>query len=386
MRTNTYYSPTKVVFGLNSLERLKDELKPFCFKRAMLITGASMCKTEAYRRVKETLSSLGTVVEFTSVAPEPNSDIVNALASEVRRERLDLVIGLGGGSTMDAAKLASLMAANEKEPMKYFKGEPVARKGPAVITIPTIAGTGSEVTPITVIAEDKAKLALSHQHLYPAIAIVDPALAVTAQPGPTASAGIDALCHAIESIMSLDSTPVTQALAADAISLVDEFIERAFCNGMDIEARNGLALASFMAGVAFMNTGLCLAHGMAYTYAIEANLPHGVSAALAEPYVVVFNAPAIPEKINLIASAMGVGMDTISANELGHAVADHLLELMCTLELPQSLEDIKLGDADPEPMVNDLVSNYSRFIAKNPRKPSQEDLLRLYESMSGDDE
>lgn len=382
MRTYSYYSPTKVVFGLDSIERLGDEVKPFAPKRIMLISGMSVCGTDSYCRVKDALSPLGNLIEFTSIKPEPDFEIVNALAAEVRRAPLDLIVGLGGGSTMDAAKLASLMAANDKEPLMYFKGEPVARKGPPVVTIPTLAGTGSEVTPITVMAEKKMKLALSHQHLYPTVAIIDPSIAVSAPAEATASAGIDSLCHAVESIMSVDSNPVTNSLAFEAINLVEEFIERAYCNGADVEARNGLALASFMAGMAFMNTGLCLAHGIAYTYALEKALPHGASVALAEPYVIAFNAPAIPEKLELIAAGLGIDASSLTVGELGQAIADRFQEILCTLRLPMTLEDIGLGGEDMEPMVDDLMKNYQRFIAKNPRSPSKEDLLDLYDSMA----
>jgi alcohol dehydrogenase class IV len=324
---------------------------------------------------------MGALVEFTSVKPEPDYDIINALASEVRRGSFDLIVGLGGGSAMDAAKIASLLAANEKEPIKYFKGETVSAKGPPIVTIPTIAGTGSEVTPITVMVVKNMKLALRHQHLYPSLTVVDPVLAVTSSAEATASAGIDALCHAAESIMSVSSNPVTEALAFEAISLVDDFLERAYCNGSDIEARNGLAMASFMAGMAFMNTGLCLAHGIAYTYAVGAGLPHGSSVALAEPYVIAFNAPAIADKMELIAAGLGLDTDGLSADEIGYAAAERIQDIMCTLRLPTSLKDIKLGVNDIGPLVDDLIKNYSRFITENPRVPSRDDLLELYEGM-----
>jgi alcohol dehydrogenase class IV len=381
MKSYSYQSPTRVVFGLNSLDKLTDELAAWSPKRSLIITGTSVCKNEAYCKVLDALASFGTPVEFKSIKPEPDSDSLNALAIEARNGQFDLVVGMGGGSTMDAAKVASLIAANEGEPMKYFMGEPAAKKGPPIVTIPTLAGTGSEVTPITVVAHSGAKLSLKHRHLYPALAIVDPVLAMAAPPEATASAGADALCHAIESIMSVDSNSLTRALCFEAINLVESYLEKAYCNGSDIEARNGLALASVMAGMAFQNTGLCLAHGIASTYALKASLPHGTSVALAEPYAIEFNAPCIAERLEVIAAGLGIESSGASGSELGEAIVDRILDIMCTLGLPSNLEDIKISEDELEPMVDDLMGNYSTFISKNPRKPSREDLLDLYGRM-----
>jgi alcohol dehydrogenase class IV len=346
----------------------------------MLITGSSVHNTPAFEKVRGTLSSV-TLRDFIGIPPEPDIATLSRLYESIRRDPPDLVIGLGGGSTMDMAKLASLMAVNQKDPLRFFMGEPVTMRGPPIITIPTIAGTGSEVTPISVVADKEAKLALNHPFLYPALAIVDPALSITAPLPAIASAGIDALNHAVESIMSLESNPMTASLAFEAINQVNDYIERAFCNSDDLEARNGLALASIMAGIAFSNTGLCISHGIAYTYAMKCGLPHGASVALAEPYVVEFNAPAIPAKLEIIATGLGVRSEGLSPLEVGEAIALRYLEIMGTLSLPLSLEDVGLVEEDMEPLADDLINNYSRFMARNPRKATRQELIGLYTTM-----
>ncbi|MDD1766577.1 MAG: iron-containing alcohol dehydrogenase, partial [Candidatus Methanomethyliaceae archaeon] len=246
---------------------------------------------------------------------------------------------------------------------------------------PTIAGTGSEITPISVVVEKGLKLALNHYFLYPALTVIDPALSVTASPQATASAGIDALCHAVESTMSTDSNPITGSLAFEATSLVDDYLERAYCNGEDIEARNGLALASVMAGMAFANTGLCLSHGMAYTFVTRCKLPHGASVGVAEPYVIEFNSPSIPDKVEVIAAGLGLDTQGLSDTEVGYAIALRMIDIMETVGLPLSLKDLGLGKKDLEPMVDSLLKNYQRFIVKNPRKPSRDELLELYQTI-----
>ena len=381
LKTYSYQVPTRIVFGFGSFEKLKDELKRFELKRALLITGKTVCKTDACPRVREALSSVGALAEFNEVSPEPDAPVLADLAKTVRRNPPDLVVGLGGGSSLDMAKMAALLTANEKDPIAYFKGEPIAKKGPPIVTVPTIAGTGSEVTPISVVIDKGLKLALNHYFLYPTLTIIDPALSVTASPQATASAGIDALCHAVESIMSVDSNPITASLAFEATSLVDDYLERAYCNGEDVEARNGLALASVMAGMAFANTGLCLAHGVAYTYATRCKLPHGASVGVAEPYVIEFNSPSIPDKVEVIAAGLGLDTQGLSTSGVGYAIALRMIDMMETVGLPLSLEGLDLGEKDLEPMVSALLKNYPRFIVKNPRKPSREELLKLYQTM-----
>jgi alcohol dehydrogenase class IV len=381
MKIFAYQTPTRLIFGINSIDRLRDELKKIGFKNALLVTGSTVCNTPACEKVRDALNALGSFAEFNKVNPEPDVAVLAEIAECVRKNPPDLIIGVGGGSTIDMAKIASILAVNEKEPINYFKGEPISKKGPQIITIPTIAGTGSEVTPISVVVENKKKLTISHYSIYPAIAFVDPLLSLTALPQATASAGIDALCHAIEAIMSIDSNPISSALAFDAISNVDDFFERAYCNGDDIEARNGMSLASVLAGMAFSNTGLCLPHGIAYTYAMEYVLPHGPSVSLAEPYVLEFNTPAIPEKIELIAAAMGIDTSCMSTAEVGYEAASRIVELLETSHLPQTLDELNMDESEIEPMVDDLLTNQARFIAKNPRKPSREELIGIYTRM-----
>ncbi len=380
-RVSTFNAPTKIVFGINALDRLAEEVRRFDPKSALIVSGKNVCKTEGYAKICSTLSSICPIAEFNQVAPEPNSSILSLLASRARGVEPSIVVGIGGGSSLDMAKVASLTVANEKDPVSYFRGEPLAKKGPPVVTIPTIAGTGSEVTPISVVVDGDKKLALSHPFQYPSLAVVDPLLSTSAPPHSTASAGIDAICHAMESFMCLDSTPITESLAFEAMSLSDDYLERAYSNGEDIEARSGVSLASILAGMAFMNTGLCLAHGIAYTFAMKCKLPHGVSVAVAEPYVLEFNAPAIPDKLDVIAAAFGIDTEGATPTEIGNAVALRLTEIMDTMNLPLGLEELNLDEKEIESMVDDLMKNYSRFILKNPRKPSKEDLIQLYQRM-----
>ncbi|MDH7555774.1 MAG: iron-containing alcohol dehydrogenase [Candidatus Methanosuratincola sp.] len=381
-RAFTFYCPTRIVFGIGSLSRLPDELKKFNFKKALLVSGPRVSKTKEYALVKECVScACAELSEFTMVEAEPDMSILNSLAGFVRKSQPEIVVGIGGGSSMDFSKLASALSVNEKDPASYFGGEKITKKGPPIITIPTLAGTGSEVTPISVVVDNGVKRALFNHALYPALAVVDPRLSCSASPDATASAGIDALCHALESMMSVDSNPISDSLSSKALGLACAYLERAYCNGGDLEARAGLSAASLLAGIAFQATGLCLPHGIAYTYATKCSLPHGSSVSLAAPYVAIFNAPAIPGKTRLIASAMGIDTCGASPIEAGFEIASRMFEIMDTLGLPQTLEDLGINESELESMVDDLLANHYRFVEKNPRKPSRDELLDLYMDM-----
>ncbi|MEM2126529.1 MAG: iron-containing alcohol dehydrogenase [Candidatus Methanosuratincola sp.] len=381
-RTFSFQCPTRIVFGIGSISRLSDELKRFNFKKALLVSGPRVSKTKEYALVRECISSTGVdLSEFTMVDAEPDISILNSLAGFARKSQPETVIGVGGGSSMDFSKLASALSVNEKDPASYFRGEKITKKGPPIITIPTLAGTGSEITPISVVVDNGVKRALFNNALYPALTIVDPRLSCSASPDATASAGIDALCHALESMMSVDSNPISDSLSSTALGLTCNYLERAYCNGGDLEARTGLSAASLMAGMAFQATGLCLPHGIAYTYATKCSLPHGSSVSLAAPYVAIFNAPAIPGKTRIIASAMGIDASGASPTEAGFEVASRIFDVMDTVALPQTLEELGINESELESMVDDLLTNHYRFVEKNPRKPSRDELLDLYMDM-----
>ncbi|MCS7098599.1 MAG: iron-containing alcohol dehydrogenase [Candidatus Methanomethyliaceae archaeon] len=377
-RTYTFLSPTRVIFGPNSLEKLSDELKKFDLKSVLIVSGKNVCKTEGYKRVCELLPS---PIEFNEVLPEPDESVLQNLTSKVREINPSLIIGVGGGSSLDMAKIASIVAVNKKDPILYFKGEPIQNRGPPIITIPTLTGTGAEVTPISVIIHEGKKLALYNSFLYPTLSIVDPILSISAPPDITASAGIDALSHALESIMSIDSSIMTEPLALEAIRLSNDHLERVYCNGEDIEARSAMAIASILAGISFMNTGLCLPHGIAYTYAVKYKLSHGISVAIPQPYVIEFNAPSITNKLHLIASALGLDVTGASPYETSNIISSRIIEIMEFLKIPTDLSSIGIKESEIDIMVEDLINNYSRFITKNPRKPSREDLFNLFQQM-----
>lgn len=377
-RIYSFSSPTRIIFGPNAIEKLPEELKKFDLKSILVISGKNVCKTEGYKRICEFLPSF---IEFNEISPEPDYSVLQKLTSKAREANPSLVIGIGGGSTLDMTKMASIMAANDDDPIAYFKGKPIQRRGPPIITIPTLPGTGAEITPISVVVHEEKKLALYNSFLFPTLSIVDPVLSISAPPDATASAGIDALSHALESIMSIDSNIITEPLAFEAIRLSNDYLERAYCNGEDLEARHAISMASILAGMAFMNTGLCLPHGIAYTYAVKYKLPHGVSIAIPQPYVIEFNALAISDKLHLIASAFGLDVTGATVQEIGSIISSRLMEIMENLRIPTDLSSIGVKEDEIEFMVEDLLNNYSRFITKNPRKPSREDLINLYQQM-----
>ncbi|RLE50789.1 MAG: alcohol dehydrogenase, partial [Candidatus Methanomethylicota archaeon] len=268
------------------------------------------------------------------------------------------------------------------EPVEKFIGaQLVKNRGAPLIQIPTLSGTGSEVSPVSVLTRGRVKEAIWSYNIFPHTSLVDPVLATTAPPNATASSGVDALCHAIESIMSIESNEITEALSLEAIRLVSTYLERAYANGDDIEARYGLALASMLAALSFTNTMLCLGHGIAYTFSVDYNVPHGVSCGIAEPFVMEYNMPAVLDKLVSIADAFGVDILGLSLKDAAYEAIAAFRDLASSVNIPSCLKDLGVEREKLESMVDQLFTRQSRFIARNPRKPSREDMLSLYEKM-----
>ncbi|MCD6408811.1 MAG: iron-containing alcohol dehydrogenase [Candidatus Verstraetearchaeota archaeon] len=381
-KTYSYYTPTRIVFGVHSSKKLVEEVSKFSPKKVFVVSGKTVRSLGIVDELCKPLEEAGfSVTVFSQVEPEPSIDTARKAVLAVRSEGFDLVIGIGGGSSMDVAKIAAALAKNPGDVSEYVGAYKVKEKRLPLILVPTVFGTGSEVSPAAVVVDGRVKVALWSFNLNADVSIIDPVLSITVPPKTTAASGIDALSHAIESLMSVEANNFTDALALEAIGLVFTYLERAYANGEDIEARYGVALASALAGMAFTNAGLCLPHGIAYTYAVDYKLAHGASCALCLPYVMEYNLPTVPEKLASAALAMGLDVAGFSSKEAAVEAIGAVRELIESLELPTSLSDVGVPKEELPKMVEDLFTNQQRFIARNPRKPTKEDMEKLYEAM-----
>jgi len=382
-KTYTFESPTKVIFGVNVLNDIGDVLKSFNQKKILLITDKVIRETESAKEFVSILSLNGFEVKvFESEVKEPTVDMANASVDFVRSEKEGIVIGMGGGSVMDQAKVASALAKNEGEVEDYVGVNKVPNHGLSLVLIPTTAGTGAETSKNAVFVGEKGKAVVSSSKILADLAVIDPIVTISLPPSPTAFTGMDALSHAIEGIMSLNCNPMSMAVALEAISLINTNLPIAYLNGSDIQARFNMGIAATLGGLA-LNAGVVLGHSVAYTLD-HFGASHGLGCAIALPHVIKFNAPAIPQKMSRIAKVLGLNDSNINDPiQVASYAVNTVKRLNELLDIPISLQSMGVEKEKAAELADECFTKYPR--PTNPRKYSKDDLVKLYEQLwSGD--
>ena len=298
------------------------------------------------------------------------------------------MVGLGGGSTLDTTKLASITAAADisLESIRSYVVKEPPRRGLQTILIPTTAGTGSEISPVAVLVDvDSVKKAARHEYYLAKVAIVDPLMTQYLPPAITAQTGIDALSHAFEAYLCPTPNILADTLAEMAIRLISENLRPAYRNGaQNLEARYNMAIAATYAMSTLFISGptpnVSLYHAMGHSLQIEAKTTHGISLYLVMPAIMEFNLMATPERFARIANLMGEKVEGLPLQEAASKSIDAVKQLATDIGLPQRLRDIGVKKGQIPMFVEVLFSNYEARIKANPRPFSKDDAVRLYES------
>ncbi len=367
--------PGVIHFGWGAVEKVGQEAARLG-KRALLVTGRSAARrTGALDKVERSLSASGVEsVLFDRVESDPSSGTVDQGAAMAREEKCDLVIGLGGGSPMDAARAIAAMAVMEGSILDYLRGKPIDRPGLPLINISMTAGTASEITPVSVVLDEERRLkfGIKSPLWFARVAITDPELTVSMPPRLTAATGLDTLTHAIESYLSTRATVPTEALAIKAVRLAARHLRAAFRDGADREAREGMAMASMTAGMAFANSGLGLVHGLVHPLGARWKIAHGEACGRLLAYVMEFNLPAAGEKLAEIAAAL-TGRPEASPEEGIAAVRS----LVSDLGVPCGISDLTISEEEMAALARDGLLSGS--VKTNPRPVSESDSRELLE-------
>jgi len=377
--------PNGILFGFNTVKKVGEQAAKLGSKQAILITDEIMVQLGYADLVKGSLEKEGLKVEvFGKVDPEPHMETADAIYEMVRKKKFDLVVGLGGGSSMDIAKLTSLVAPNEQKPFDLIKHIVVDKKEvakPALkkILIPTTSGTGSEVSRFFVVSAGKDKYFPGSAYAYPEVAIIDPGLTVSMPPKITASTGIDALSHAIEGIMNKLATPFYDAMAFGGIELIAKYLRRATFNGQDLEARYYMSMASTLSMISLSGSGGLYAHSISYVLAMFQPTAHGIGCGVSLPYTMAFNLPLVEDKLALIARAMGERIDSLSARRAAQRAVEMVTDLTADVKMPVSLKEMGFPHEDVSKMAEICITKYPR--PNNPRSMSKEEGLALFEAM-----
>ena len=383
MSAFTFNTTKSVICEPGAIKRLGEIVKEQMGKKVLLVTDPGLIKAGLLDRATRSLNEAG--VEYTlfdGVVADPPVSVVEAALADAREAAVDGVIGFGGGSSMDVAKLiALLIGGGERLDDVYGVGQAKGTRLP-LIQIPTTAGTGSEVTPISIITvgETEKKGVVAPQ-LLPDIALLDAELTLGLPAHVTAATGIDAMVHAIESYTSAsaNNNPVSKALAREALRLLGANIESAVKDGTNVKARSDMLLGAMLAGQAFANSPVAAVHALAYPIGGIFHVPHGLSNALVLPHVMRFNTETCGEAYAVLATDVFPDLAATTSDQRVNQFIDRLEALSADLGLEQTLREVGIGEEDLATLASDAMKQ-TRLLVNNPREVSETDALAIYKA------
>jgi Alcohol dehydrogenase, class IV len=309
MSTREFFHATKVVSGAGTINQVGSEAAALGAKKVLIITDGFLVQSEAMGKIRKSLDDAGVQYEiYKDVRPNPRDEDCCASAELAKKINAQVIIGFGGGSSMDQCKATAALVTNGGT-CKDWDGIPLKENKLPIICIPTTAGTGSEVTFVAVITDPVRKFKMSvfdPEKLVPNVAIADPEITLTLPASLTASTGVDALTHAIEAYTCKVSQPITDAVALHAIELISRNLKIAVEDGKNLAARENMMIGSVMAGIAFINSNVGAVHAISETIGGWYDTPHGVCNSIFLPYVMEYNLPAAEERLAVVAERMGI--------------------------------------------------------------------------------
>ncbi len=393
MRTTwIFHAPGQLLFGRHATRQLGEVAARAGVRRLLLVTDPILHKAGLADIVQAPLREASVGVElFTGGEPEPSLRAAEAAVAVGRDFRPDAVLGLGGGSNMDLAKITAVVLTHGGGPRDYVGDDKVPGPVLPVFCLPTTAGTGSEVSGASVLtdSDNHIKVGVLSNYLRPRLALVDPLLTVSCPPKVTADSGIDALAHAVEAYTAVDNAdfplppgertvyqgrhPFGDTFAEKAIELVGKYLRRAVSHGSDLEAREGMALAATMAGLSFSNVGVAAVHALEYPVGGATHCAHGAGNGLLLPHVMRFNLPARRREMANIARLLGedvAGLDEQAAAERAVAAVERLRD---DVGIPRRLRDLGVREDWLRPFA-EKAHGIRRILRVNPRPATVEDL------------
>ncbi|MDW7670602.1 MAG: iron-containing alcohol dehydrogenase [Bacillota bacterium] len=373
----TFTLPTDIHYGPGILHRLKDLLLKEKIRKILIVTDQGIVKAGLLEEIDWLLTQAAvSYVVFDQVSPNPRDVEVEAGARMGRETGVEAVIALGGGSPIDCAKAVNVLISLNAEAIKPFEGKgKVAGTLLPLFTIPTTSGTGSEVTFSSVINDTKNhyKMTVKSPLMAARAALVDPKLTLGLPPAVTASTGMDALTHAIEAYTVNVANPISDAVALQAVELINSSLEQAFTNGDNLEARSAMMLGSLLAGLAFSHSDVGSVHCMAESLGGKLDLPHGLCNAILLPYVMQFNQPACQNRYARIAQSMG--LDFNDEAEGAQMAINRVQELSRKVALPP-FNHLAVSPDDFDLMAEMSARNIST--ESNPRHMTKVDYLAVF--------
>lgn len=379
MASYQFFMPSVNFMGPNCLEDAGKDIQALGFKKALIVTDKILNKIGLVKKLISVLEANQIEwVLFDGTYPNPTVGNVEEGLQILKENNCEFVISFGGGSPHDCAKGIALLAANGGS-IRDYEGIDLSKKPQlSLIAVNTTAGTASEMTRFCIITDENrhVKMAIVDKNTTPIIAINDPLLMIEMPRSLTAATGMDALTHAVEAYVSTIATPITDACALKAVQLISDYLRIAVEDGKNEHARDMMAYAEFLAGMAFNNASLGYVHAMAHQLGGFYNLPHGVCNAVLLPYVQEYNASVSPKRLKDVASAMGVNTLSMTDEQGAQAAIDAIKKLSFDIGIPAGLKDLGANKEDLAKLATNALKDVCCLT--NPKQASHEEIVAIY--------
>ncbi len=376
--------PRRVVFGNGSIHQIGGEIKNLNVQRLIIVTDPGVVKAGLLTDAVSSLKKGGIQFDiFDQVKPDPPISVVEECTRKVKKEHFDAVLGVGGGSVIDAAKAISFMATQDGDIHQYLGINKVPKPGITKIFVPTTAGTGSEISNAFILTDEGSgvKISSSTPYAFADLSVIDPVLTLNLPQKTTAESGIDALSHALESYVTARANPLSDTLSLKGIEYIGRFLRQAYSQGAkSLEARYFMCLGVCMGTMAIRSSGLGVIHALCYPHAVKYHLSHGLSIALIMPSVMEYNMISNLPKFANIAMAMGMKTEGLSVHEAALKSIEAVRLLLRDVGLSRKLRDFGIPKEDLGKYAEDVVKYYPHLFAANPRDLSTDEVRQIYEN------
>lgn len=379
MAVSTFYIPSVNKLGSGCLAEAVSSMKDFGFHKALIVTDSILNQLGVVDKVSKLLTESGiSSVTYDGTAPNPTVENVEAGLALLTANQCDCVISLGGGSPHDCAKGIALVAANGGKIADYEGVDRSAKPQLPLISINTTAGTASEMTRFCIITDTARhiKMAIVDKNVTPILSVNDSELMIGMPKGLTAATGMDALTHAVEAYVSIAANPITDACALKAVTMISESLRKVVDNGGDEQARENMAYAQFLAGMAFNNASLGYVHAMAHQLGGFYNLPHGVCNAVLLPHVQAYNIQAAAGRLKDIAQAMGVDVSAMSDEQGAQACIEEIRKMAKDVGIPAGLTELGVKEEDFQTLAQNALKDACAIT--NPVQGTESDVIELF--------
>ena len=370
-------------FGAGITDRIGKEIKRKGGRKILVVVDPGFAKTPSFGKIPRALEEEGLAfVLFDGVEPEPRTEIADRSGEIARKEQCDFVLGIGGGSAMDTAKAAAVLATNGGKAKDYLGMDRVPHPGLPKGMIPTTAGTGSEVTftAVFINEQEKKKGGINSPYLYPDLSFLDPELTVALPAAVTAYTGMDALAHGVESYLSKAASPISEIISLEAIRRIGRSLRRAVQEGGNLEARADMLLGSLLAGVGLANAGVTAVHSLSYPLGGIYRVPHGVGNGLLLAAVMEYNLPFCRERLARVAGALGEEVATGSEERGALRAVQAVRKMGEDLGVPQRLSDLGIPESAFRSMAEEALK-VTRPLENNPRPVLLEGAMEIYRAV-----